>query len=571
MINIYWIEQCWKCSCDHLTIADNEADLYSNSTTFLPSNRYCSEKSLSFTPSVSNLDQIFIRFKTDHSISRPKIGPIKSLLGFSIFYQELKKEKHCKEIESITNLFKNITISSLELVKNQKLNCKWLIKAAVGYVVRLNFTTLYKHPKQICPSSSNQQVITFFNVSTDPDRRVVLKQIQFPTVPSKQLTMTLSNQILIELQGKIESKYGGEHCQYWQINLEQTKQLENVTISAITREGRLKIARIFFLTLLSILSILLSVFICKKIVEKKNKIGAFVVNSSVYGSPISPQQPQQLTFTDVLMKKNHEENGKHLSLIELIEKYKIDISKIDRLEEETQFHGNFGSISKCWLKENSDETGESNCFAIKTSLNTGFENSLALLNEALIMSKLNHCNVLPLKAILIVDNQPRLILPMMENGDLRTFLFNRQNNEIENEILLKFCIEICRGMEHLAGKNVVHRDLACRNILVDGSWSMKISDFGMAVVLTNDNQQGYSSAKGTYNGILPVRWHPPESLQMNVFRKKSDVWTFGVVMWEIFTGCKQEPYSHIDDASELSLLVCSGLRLEKPERITTHL
>ena len=122
------------------------------------------------------------------------------------------------------------------------------------------------------------------------------------------------------------------------------------------------------------------------------------------------------------------------------------------------------------------------------------------------------------------------------------------------------CIQICLGCQYLERKKYIHRDLACRNCLVavrDQEVLVKIADFGLTRKIEDKNY--YRVQNET---MLPVRWMAPESLNNSIYTTQSDVWAFGVVMWEIFT-VGDEPYSRMD-VLEVIEYVKSGSTLWSP-------
>ncbi|XP_046814673.1 proto-oncogene tyrosine-protein kinase ROS isoform X2 [Vespa crabro] len=189
------------------------------------------------------------------------------------------------------------------------------------------------------------------------------------------------------------------------------------------------------------------------------------------------------------------------------------------------------------------------------------------LQEARLMSHFRHKHVLRLLGICLDIDPPLLVLELMEAGDLLSYLRASRSLQptdpyaLRLQDLLAMCEDVARGCRYLEELHFVHRDLACRNCLVSTrereNRVVKIGDFGLARdIYKND----YYRKEG--EGLLPVRWMAPESLVDGVFTSQSDVWAFGVLMWEI-TSLGQQPYPARTNLEVLHHVRAGG-RLPKP-------
>lgn len=186
---------------------------------------------------------------------------------------------------------------------------------------------------------------------------------------------------------------------------------------------------------------------------------------------------------------------------------------------------------------------------------TGANTSKEFLDEAYIMASVEHPNLLQLLAV-CMTNQMMLITQLMPLGCLLDYV-RTHKEKIGSKAFLNWCTQIARGMSYLEEKRLVHRDLAARNVLVQTPSCVKITDFGLAKLL-DINEDEYKAA----GGKMPIKWLALECIQHRIFTHKSDVWAFGVTIWEILSyGAR--PYENIS-ARNVPELIENGLKLPQP-------
>ncbi|KAI4539430.1 hypothetical protein MG293_010822, partial [Ovis ammon polii] len=183
-------------------------------------------------------------------------------------------------------------------------------------------------------------------------------------------------------------------------------------------------------------------------------------------------------------------------------------------------------------------------------------------------SKFNHPNILKQLGVCLLNEPQYIILELMEGGDLLTYLRKARMTPFHGPLLtlvdlVDLCVEISKGCVYLEQMHFIHRDLAARNCLVSmkdytsPSRTVKIGDFGLARdIYKND----YYRKRG--EGLLPVRWMAPESLMDGIFTTQSDVWSFGILIWEILT-LGHQPYPAHSNLDVLNYVQTGG-RLEPP-------
>ncbi|GLD68101.1 tyrosine-protein kinase Tec isoform X2 [Lates japonicus] len=181
------------------------------------------------------------------------------------------------------------------------------------------------------------------------------------------------------------------------------------------------------------------------------------------------------------------------------------------------------------------------------------------IEEAKVMMKLSHPKLVQLYGVCSQQQPIYIVTEFMEQGCLLNFLRQRRGS-FSLGSLLSICLDISEGMEHLEANGFIHRDLAARNCLVNEALVVKVSDFGMARYVL-DNQ--YTSSSGAK---FPVKWSPPEVFNFCKYSSMSDVWSYGVLMWEVFTEGRMPFEQHQNH--EVVTLVTQGHRLYRPKMAT---
>ncbi|CAG12318.1 unnamed protein product, partial [Tetraodon nigroviridis] len=226
--------------------------------------------------------------------------------------------------------------------------------------------------------------------------------------------------------------------------------------------------------------------------------------------------------------------------------------------------GTFGQIFHGVLLDEKDPSKEKQVF-VKTVKDHASEVQVTMmLTESLKLRGLHHRNLLPISHVCTEDGEkPMVLLPFVAWGNLKLFLrqckLAEANNpqSVSQQDLVSMAIQIACGMSYLSRREVIHKDLAARNCVIDDSMQVKISDNALARDLFPMDYHCLGD-----NENRPVRWMALESLLHNDFSSLSDVWAFGVTLWELMT-LGQTPYVDIDPF-EMSAYLKDGYRIAQP-------
>ncbi|XP_012709553.2 tyrosine-protein kinase SRK2 [Fundulus heteroclitus] len=196
--------------------------------------------------------------------------------------------------------------------------------------------------------------------------------------------------------------------------------------------------------------------------------------------------------------------------------------------------------------------------AVKT-LKPGTMDPAEFLGEAQLMKRLRHPKLIQLYAVCTMEDPFYIITELMRHGSLLEYLRKDKGLTLRISDQIEMAAQVASGMAYLEQQNYIHRDLAARNVLVGDNNICKVADFGLARVFMKENENVYEAKEGSK---FPVKWTAPEAINDNKFTIKSDVWSFGILLYEIMT-FGQMPYPTMTNMQVVQWLA-KGKRMDCP-------
>ncbi|NXF41127.1 FES kinase, partial [Nyctibius bracteatus] len=215
--------------------------------------------------------------------------------------------------------------------------------------------------------------------------------------------------------------------------------------------------------------------------------------------------------------------------------------------------GNFGEVFSGRLRADNTPVAVKSCReTLPPELKAKF------LQEARILKQYNHPNIVRLIGVCTQKQPIYIVMELVQGGDFLSFL-RTEGPHLRVKELIKMTENAAAGMEYLESKHCIHRDLAARNCLVTEKNTLKISDFGMS----REEEDGVYASTGGMKQI-PVKWTAPEALNYGRYSSESDVWSFGILLWEAFS-LGAVPYANLSN-QQTREAVEQGVRLDPPEQ-----
>ncbi|CAF1363826.1 unnamed protein product [Adineta ricciae] len=225
-------------------------------------------------------------------------------------------------------------------------------------------------------------------------------------------------------------------------------------------------------------------------------------------------------------------------------------------------NGSFGSIFRGYLSAQDSNNNTLKAILIKILTTDNIDEKILFDQEHELLSSLHHPNLVQFYGYTTEQNYA--IIEHSDLGDLYTYLFT--SHDISKNIRLYIITQLSNALCYLESHGIIHRDIATRNCLIYSNFEIKLTN---TAIVSEQFQSHYYRI----NQIsLPIRWMPPECILHNQFTSQSDIWSFGITLWEVMSNCSSLPYSLLNDEEVYQRLkTCHGLQLSKPECLSKEL
>ncbi|XP_063729281.1 tyrosine-protein kinase Yes-like [Symsagittifera roscoffensis] len=269
----------------------------------------------------------------------------------------------------------------------------------------------------------------------------------------------------------------------------------------------------------------------------------------------NPGLAVKLSDTPTFLKPNNKKNKNK-------NKYSNNSWELPRdkiiLDKEPLGAGHFGQVHRgVWTETDKKGNSEKLEVAVKTLIEATNDPD-AFTKEAEILTKVKHRNLVRMIGVCAHEKPPLIVTEFCNGGSLIGFLRDSDGQKCSMKKLVKMIGQVATGMSYLETVKIVHRDLAARNVLLTDDRKCKVCDFGLArFLMDNEIYQGSSKSK------FPWKWTAPEGLSEQRFSSKSDVWSFGVLCFEM-TSRGQGPYKGLE-RKKIQQMLQNGYRLEQPQ------
>lgn len=279
----------------------------------------------------------------------------------------------------------------------------------------------------------------------------------------------------------------------------------------------------------------------------------FIVQTTAEGQ-YRFEGPAFATIQELIMyqyQSGHPVTGRSGAILrQPIPRERWELNNDDVILQDKIGRGNFGDVYKGRLRATDQEVAVKTC-----RVTVAEEHKRKFLQEGRILKQYDHPNVVKLIGICVQKQPIMIVMELVVGGSLLTYLRNNASS-LATKQLITMCRDAAAGMRYLESKNCIHRDLAARNCLVGESNIVKISDFGMS-----REEEEYIVSDGMKQ--IPIKWTAPEALNFGKYTSLCDVWSYGVLCWEIFSK-GGTPYPGLSNTKAREK-IDAGYRMPAPE------